>query len=321
MSKASATTSSTTTKTRTVPTGTMTALAAAMPEVVSGTSYFDPIDLLKDKMGDAPTLYAEVMKSMIWRIDTACLNQSATVLFEKFKDINSEEVVTFNEYLLHVAEYVAHDEWYEIDSNERTLAILLNIRKQWYDACQSALAADDKDFKPNSLRVQLESQKAKMTDVGTRANYKIMAEADAHGDAAEAELLYKSYLELDEVDAKNKVERAKPLIASKLVILHAAQAHSQDSFRFDHLPMNVQRSLTKFPLGAIDRVRKDLARFMSGQPFAFGRACSCAVKAKNALEKIIIKKYSDEGELENITSQVQIDMDRQAKRVAICSID
>ncbi len=326
MAKKSTTTASSTTsettmsKTRTVPTGTMSALAAALPEIITGNNYFDPIDLLEDKLGHQPNLHSRVMESMAWMLDSSCISQARTVLFERFKDASLDEPMPFNDFCQEVAEDIDHESLYEDEGNLSTLAILMALRDHWHDAAAHAASADDRDYKSKSLREQMESEKVKLADIGTRVNYRKIADLEARGDLAKADRLYAAYMEADALSSTQRVESNKSLMPTILEVLRTAKRYAVESSRFDELPLNKQRQLTTFAIGAIDRSRADIAKRLSKQPIAFGHLAEAAFEATEALNKIVMSKYSDVGELENVRSQVSIDHERNSKRVA-CSID
>lgn len=304
---------------RKLATGTMAALAAATP-VISGTAYFDPTDLLEDKLGHQPALLSRVMESMAWMLDASCISQARNVLFTRYKEVDSTEPNAFKDFCQIVSEDLAHDSLYEDEGDEQTLAILLAVRDQWHDAAAHAASADDRDYKSKSLREQMESEKAKPADVGTRVNYRKMADLESHGDVAKAERLYASYMEADALASASRVDSNKALMPTILEVLRTAKHYALESYRFDQLPANKQRQLTTFAVGAIDRSRVDLAKRLNKQPIAFGHMAEAAFEATNALTKVITDKFSDAGELENVRTQASIDHERGSKRFA-CSID
>lgn len=308
------------TKTRIVPAGTMSALEIAMPkEIISGTAFFDPIDLLEDKLGHQPNLHSRVLESMTWMIDTLCINQARTVLFGRYTEQDTEhnDPLSFEDFCQCVADDIAHPSLYKVEGNESTLAILLALRNHWHDAAESATNADDRDYKPKSLREQMEAEKVKAPDLGTRVNYKKIAELEANGDEAKAARLYEDYMEADKLRTTDRVENNKHLMPVIIEILRAANMHAVESSRFDELPELKQKQLTAFAVGAIDRSRIDLARRLSKQPIAFGHMAEAARDAVAAINKVLKDKYSDVGELENIRSQVSINHERNQKRVAL----
>lgn len=308
---------------RKLATGTMAALVAAKPEVTTGNNFFDPIDLLEDKLGHQPNLHSRVLESMAWMIDNACIGQARSILFTRYQEQETEHTdeISFKDFCQGVSEDLAHASLYEDECNETTLAILLALRNHWHDAAANAAHADDRDYKSKSLREQMESEKAKPADIGTRVNFRKIADLEARGDAAKAERLYNSYMEADALATASRAESNKSLIPTILEILRTVKFYAVESSRFDELPLIKQRQLATFSVGAIERSRTDLAKRLSKQPIAFGHMAEAAFEATEALNKVIKQKYSDAGELENVRSQTAIDIGRNEKRKAVCSID
>jgi hypothetical protein len=299
----------------------MATLAAAKP--VSGTAFFDPIDLLEDTMGAQPVLHSRVLDSLVWMLDSSCISQARSIFFERYKEVDHTSPTAFNDFRQDVAENLDHPSLYGEDnegSAEHTLSILLALRDHWHDAAASATAADDRDYKPKSLRELMESEKAKPADVGTRTNFRAIANAEGGGDSAKADRLYTSYMEADAIASANRVDSNKELMPTILEVLRTAKRYAVEASRFDQLPLTVQRRLTNFVLGAIARSRMDVAKRLAKQPIAFGHANEAAHQANLALVQVMNTKFSDVGEMENVTSQTAIDLGRNAKRVA-CSID
>ncbi len=310
-------------KNRTIPTGTMAALASALPTTRTGTNYFDPIDTLEDHMGAQPLLHSRVLESMCWMLDNSCISQARTIFFERYKEVDHTSPTAFDDFQQDVAENLDHPSLYGEDnegSAEHTLAVLLAVRDQWHDAAARAAATDNRDYKSKSLREHMESEKVKPADIGTRTNYKAIAETESGGDTAKALRLFNSYMEADALASAARVDSNKALLPTILEVLRTAKRYAEESSRFDHLPLVVQRRLANFTLGAIARSRVDVAKRLARQPIAFGHANEAAHCAIEAIEHVITTKFSDVGELENVTSQAAIDMGRNAKRVA-CSID
>jgi hypothetical protein len=302
-------------KARIIPTGTMAKLA-----VQSGTSFFDPIDLLEDHLGVRPVLHARVLESMVWMIDNSCISQARSILFTRYAEVDHDAPDAFSSFCQDVAENLDHESLYTDESPEQTLAILLALRDQWHDAAARAAAADDRDYKPKSLRQMMEEEKVKLADVGTRVNYKKLAELEAGSDTAKAERLYNSYMEADAIASTQRVSNNKALMPTILEVLRTAKRYALESSRFDHLPLSVQRRLTTFAVGVVDRCKLDVAKRLAKQPIAFGHVAEAAHQATVALNHVIASKFSDAGEMENVTSQTEINIGRNAKRVA-CSID
>ena len=305
---------------RKVPKGTMNKIETALP--ITGTSFFDPIDTLEDTMGNQPVLHSRVLDSLVWMLDNSCISQARSIFFERYKECDHTSPNAFDDFRQDVAENLDHPSLYGEDnegSPEHTLSILMALRDQWHDAAARASAADDRDYKPKSLRELMASEKIKPADVGTRVNYRVIADAEGMGDTAKADRLYASYMEADALGQAQRVDSNKALMPTVLEVLRTVKRYAAESSRFDHLPLVVQRRLTNFLLGAVARSRMDVAKRLSKQPIAFGHANEAAHQATIALNHVLATKFSDAGEMENITSQVAIDLGRNAKRVA--SID
>jgi ubiquinone biosynthesis protein UbiJ len=82
----------------------------------------------------------------------------------------------------------------------------------------------------------------------------------------------------------------------------------------------MQRSLTNQVIGNLERSTTDLASRLARQPIIFVRTAEAKHQCKVALENIMLAKFNDTAELENVTSQTQINIDRMAKRRAMCDI-
>lgn len=307
---------------RKLPAGTMAKIAVATP--TAGHSFFDPIDLLEDHLGTQPALHSRVLESVTWMLDSSCISQARTILFERYKEVDHTEANAFQDFCQDVAENLDHPSLYAEDADgspEHTLSVLMALRNHWHDAAASAASADNRDYKAKSLRELMESEKVKPADVGTRVNYKKLAELEARGDEAKATRLYDSYMQADALASANRIDGNKALMPTILELLRTVNRYAVESSRFDHLPLVVQRRLTTFCVGSVDRSKLDIAKRLAKQPIAFGHIAEAAFQATEALNIVIVNKFSDAGELENITSQVQHDMNRNEKRKATCSID
>ena len=318
------------TKTHTLPTDTMAAALAPIAPAASNHAYFDPADLVMDYVARAPELYAKVASSMAWSVDNACINAARNILFKYYaaaqeRAENASDVV-FSEYCAEVADDLSHESLYlpgpELDNPEYTLAVLLAIRDQWHDAAFSAAAADNRDYNPKSLRELMDAEKPRDPDVGTVKNHALMAKLEANGDVELEARLLTSMIEAEKLASISRVARSKPLRPTILEILRTVKAYgTQEAARFDQLPISLQRSLSTQVLNTLDRSANDLASRLARQPIAFARMAEAKHQCKKALDAVIATKFIDDGDLENVTSQVQHDMNRAAKRKAMCSID
>lgn len=303
--------------THTLPAGT---LATALAVAASNYTGFDPIDLFEDTMSLQPMLHSKVMESMCWMIDQSCINQARTILFERYKEADHTGADSFADFCQLVAEDIDHQSLYDEEGNEAALATMLSLRNYWHDTAAACFAANDQDYKSKSLREHMEAEKVKAADVGTRTNYRKLAELEAAGDTAKAERLYSSYMQANALASQQRVDSNKALMPVTLEILRTANRYAAVSLKFSDLPTTKQKQLVSFAVGVIERARVDVAARMSKQPIAFGHVAEAAYQATFKLNDVLKQKYSDAGELESC-SQVQLEMNRSAKRRACCSID
>ena len=295
-----------------------------------GTTYFDPMDTLMDKMGAQAPLYSRVADSLTWMLDASCISQARNVLFTRYKNADVETRDTFSNFCLTIHAALKHDSLYrddvlEFQTPERTLSIMLALRHDWHDAVNSAFAADDRDYNPKSLRQLLENEKPQMASVAVRSNFAVLAKLEAKGDAAAEQRILNAMIEVDKINALERAHDNVSLAPTILEILRTVGNHAPDGARFDHLPLNKQKQLTEFSLGAIERSMVDMATRLRKQPLAFGRMAEAAFQTKEALNLVIRAKYAHlDDDLGNSTppkAQVAIDFERAQKRRAICTID
>ena len=308
-------------KLRTVPAGTVAAMQ-------TGTAFFDPMDTLMDKLSSQPALYSRVLDSMAWMLDASCISQARSILFTRYADTDKELADTFQDFCLNVHSQLKHDSLYTLEAgeetNEHTLAVLLALRNDWHDAAASAASADDRDYHAKSLREQIEAEKPSKANVGTRTNYALMAKLEANGDAALEKRMYASMIEADEVQATERAVGNKSLMPTVLEILRTVSTFAPSGARFDHLPTRKQKQLTAFAVGCVERTMADMAKRMKSQPIAFARSAEAAHQCKLALNLVLKAKYHDIGELENTAaplSGTELELGRNAKRKAVCTID
>lgn len=291
---------------------------AALPS--TGTAYFDPIDMLEDHLGMQPVTHARVMSSMAWMLDNSCVSQARTILFNRFKDVDTDEVKDFDAFCQDISENLSHESLYEGEGDEQTLAIMLAVRNHWHDAAAHAAHAADIDYKSKSLRELMESEKPREANVGTRTNFQQLAKDEAGDDADKAKRLYDSYVLGAKLASEQQVNNNKKLMSTLLEVLRTVKRYAPEEARFDQLPLNVQRRLTQFTIGLLERTRVEMASRLASQPIAFGRMREATLQAITALNKVMTVKFNIDGELENVMSQTELNIGRNAKRVA-CSID
>ena len=315
------------TKVHTLPAGTMAAalVAAKMPATAPASSahvYFDPTDVLMDKTGHSPELYARAMSSAAWSIDNACIQGARNILFTRYAESElPESEDRFSSFCANVTEMLSHESLYlpgEHDSPEYELAMLMSIRNQWHDAAQAAAAADGKDYNPKSLRELLESEKVNTASVGIRDGFATAAKTFAQGDAAAEKRMFDNMVAAYDLSAKNRAANNVPLRGPLLEVLRTVAGYSDKTYRFDQLSMPKQHNLTSQMIMTVMRTLTDLIPRMARQPIASARMSEAAFQCTKALEAVIASKYLPHEDA--ITSQVQQNMQRAAKRVA-CSID
>lgn len=319
--------------------------------VTHGTAYFDPLELLEDKIGQQPMLHSRVLKSISWMIDNSCISQARTILFARYKDDDHEGITDpFGNFCQQIAADLSHESIYIEESNEHTLALLLALRQQWHDAAGRAAAADDQDYNPKSLRELMIDEKPQTANVGTRHNYQTMAHDEAmvgyaeekakaikvdpvngaaHFDDmidAKIKRLIDIYLSSNIILQAQRAEGNKKLMPTILEILRTASRYASADVRFDHLPLSSQRRLTQFVVATVERMKVDLAQRLANQPLAFGRVSEAALNATTALNKVLATKFTEVGDLENTSLNGEdLEMARRrehtAKRKAIAAID
>lgn len=281
-----------------------------------GHSYFDPLDTLEDTIGVHANFHAQVLSSMAWMVDASCISQARTVLFNRWADAD-QTTKSFNEFCIDIIEELDHPSLYEDGTPEHHLAQLLALRENWHDAAANAASADDKDYKQRSLREQLESEKPAIANIGTRANYEVIAEREAKGDVAKQARLLDAYIQADTLNNSQRVENNKKLLPTVMLVLQGAMRYKPETIRFDQLPGATQKRLTQFAITTINRIKLDVAKRLANQPIAFGHVIESAYEATEALNTVIAAKYKDDqGDLENIASQSDITHARRQKRVA-----
>jgi hypothetical protein len=337
------------------PTNQPTALASALVEsgIINrithsqGHTYFDPLDVLEDKLGHHNVIYSRVLASMAWMIDSMSINAARTVLFARYKESEIEGDDAFHKFCQQVGEDLRHESLYQgEESNERTLGLLLALRNQWHDAAQSAYARDDKDYNPKTLRELMQEEKPRAANVGARDNYRKMAHDEAmlgyqagrekaimadpvngatkFDDAIKAKIerLYESYMQANVILSTQRAEGNKQLMPTVLEILRTAASYAEHDARFDQLPTRVQRQITEYTINTINRSKLDVANRLARQPIEFGRVSEAALDATEALNTVMREKYSEIGELEYAGMPASVDnFNREQKRRAAARIE
>ena len=299
---------------RKVAKGTMAELAVAKPTVI--TVYTDPLDIIEDKLGLHSKINSRVLESMAWLMDSMCITQARTVLFARYKEIDSSVQGAFEEFLQDVAENLDHPSLYEEDSNELTLAIMLALRTKWHDDAYHAVEADGRTYEPKSPRVQMESEKVKAPDVGTRANNLKSFMLETRNDAEAANRMVEAVEAQRLIVGARRVANNKDLINPVLEIFRTVSRYADQKFDFSMLPANKQKTFFNFANSTTEAKREELAERLAKQPMEYARIAEAVYQCKLAVDRVLATKFNGAEELENVRSQVEMDIDRREKRAA-----
>lgn len=279
-------------------------LATALAEMVpTYHNYFDPIDVLEDTLGKYPVAHAKVMNSAAWTIDMACINAARNILFTRY--LESErvegEASKLNDFSLGIVEMISHQSFYvgDEDTPEKTLSTLLALRNHWHDAAASASSANGKDYNPKSFDDLLLSEKPRTANIGTRANYEMIAKLESGGDAGKQQRMLASFIQADELSAVQRAADNRKLIPTLSIILSTVARYAEDSTRFDFLPHDTQRKLTTQVRKSLDNAKLDMAKTLAREPIMFGHVLEACYQCSTALDKVLASKFSDAAELES----------------------
>lgn len=265
-------------------------------------NYFDPIDTLEDHLGNFPQAHTRVLNSAVWTLDIACINAARNILFTRYAeselDANTED--RFGTFCQDVAEMLSHDSFYDCgeDTPESTLAALMALRLYWHDCAAAAYSADNRDYNPKSLDDLLLSEKPRVADAGTQANYAEIARHEARGDEAKQKRFMDAFMEADRLAATQRAESNRGLIPVLSIILSTVGRYAPASTRFDELPLNTQRKLVKAIHASFGRVKLDVAKALKNETIMFGHVLEAMYQCTEAIDKVLATKYTEVGELE-----------------------
>lgn len=273
------------------------------PSMPSYHRYFDPIDMLEDHLAAFPAAHSRIMNSATWMLDMACINAARNIVFTRYaeSELDAQTENRFGAFCQDIAEMLSHDSFYEgdEDSPEKTLATLMALSRDWHDQAAAAYAADNKDYNPKSFDELLLSEKPRLADAGTRANYEMIAKLEARGDAAKEARFMASFLEADRLSATSRSDDNKKLIPVLSITLSTVGRRAPANARFDHLPMHNQRLLTQAVLKSFDRVKLDMAKALKGQTIMFGHTLEAMYQCSEAMSHMFATKYTEVHELES----------------------
>lgn len=315
---------SNTPRTHTLPTGSMAVVPKVQPASTS-FRYFDVLDTLA-KFEDTPEAFSPIMRSVIWSIDTACINAARNVLFALYKEAElNDSADPFGDFCQEVSEVVVADSWYYEDAGDnpvKELAMLLSIRNQWHDLGQAASAGDGRDYNPRSLRELLEAEKPQAVGVETREKLELLANRMAGGDETKAKLRLMQLVKREESLAVDRVNNGRKLVPTILAIIEAAGKHAEHDVRFDQLTLPIQRRLTRAAQQAVERAMVDVSKRRSLSTISYMLILDVYDVVKVELEQVLATRLSDDDELENASapmSYAALKHQRQQKAVAIAA--
>ena len=302
-----------------------TALAQALEAsgvVHMVNNYFDPTDVLNEKLRLYPVLHSRVMTSMAWMLDMAVVNTARQVLFTRYSELEQTGEEAWNDFHHQFIEDLSHPSLYiQEGSNEQTLAQLIALRPLWHELAGQASAAADRDYNPKTLEEQLLAEKPRKTSIQARMNLDILAAKEARGDDAKRQRLVATLVARDEVQAMERVKGNKKQIGTIMGIIGTAFRFAEFETRFDHLPMRNQKFFTVQAVNAIERSQADIAKLSRITSLEFVRIVDAAFDTTEVLNKVLREKYSEVYELEStgthaIIPQRVTDFNRRHKEIA-----
>lgn len=300
------------TNVHTLPQGTMAQALAALP-INTRHEFTDPQDVLDSHFEFQESFHGRVASALGFTIDKMVLRQAKTVIFTRWKEVDKSPDVKFNDWLQGIGAELAHDSLYDEHTPEHVLAQLLALRGQWHDHAYNIIG---ESYEPDTLRAQaFEEGEVREVDSAVRQVFEINAQFWCQDEGARTQFLADA-LEADKLQQAAWREADKRLAPTILEVIRYAGQHADHATRFDQLPDRVQASLFTSAANSIKRLVVKHGRRMLGQPIEYAKLNAAARNAVNELESIVTNKFSDKGELENVKSQAQTDIDRAAKRKA-----
>lgn len=307
-----------------------------------GYAYFTPIDVLDEHM--PVDLYAKlrapVLSSMVWMLNTQCINTATNVMFDLYREREEDmRNVALPEYIGTIVNLLDREEVYfgtkdenrecSIEGNENTLRLLLSLRPAMYKLATEAMtAADYKDASIDSFlekeRFSVRLLKSEPTDVSAEERALIMFDNKLlTSDPKELAYLIEEDIKTREAAKKQRAEEAVKLMPVKLEILRTVSKFTRDDVRFDQLPERVQKVLTQFLIDSIDRAKEDLrTRMAKRESLAYRTYSLAAHRAVQELEHVVATKFAEAGELENTSNaKQQDDVEKERRAKAFACVD
>lgn len=298
--------------THVIPQGTMAQALAALP-IKTRHDFADPLDILETHLEFQELLRGRVVESMAWLADNTAIRLAKNVIFTRWKDHDKEPNETFQDFLQGIGHELAHESLYQDDTPEHTLAKLLAIRGQWHDAAFSLVG---ESYAPKTLREHiLGDGEVREISSDVRKVFEINAQFWCDDESARAQFVADA-VEADKLQQQQWRENDKRMLPAILEVIRYAAQHAAHETRFDDLPARLQASLFSSIAKMVATQTQRLGLRMAKQPIEYAKLNAAARKCAAELEQVVTNKFSDKGELENVKSQTQIDIDRNAKRKA-----
>lgn len=308
-------------------------MADAITQVIhTRNTNADPLDIIEKHLPNVNRSYwARVANSMAWRLDMAEINAARTILFDLYSmdelALDETPAEHFLRFCLDIHDVLRRDTiWTENEACTQAL-VLNNLRHQWHETAQLAAAEDDRDYRPADLSEMLINEKPMKVRVETRGNYELIARHQAKKANVKTEVdrerVYQErldqFMRRDQMMAEQRVEDNRKLIPVIEAILDQIRLHTPAKAQsFHDLEPRTMRSLTDFAMQTVERVlENDMAKDRKVSMQAFGRMLEAQDAAIEELKKFRDDHCSDAGELENVRSQIEINIERGAKLDAI----
>ena len=312
-------------KTHTLPAGTMAqALTPAVkpnPSQTTNIIYSDPQDICETYLELHPEFHGRLASAMAFTLDKAILREAKNVLYTYWGEVKGTPELTFNMYCLSLKGTINHDSLYEVDGPLRTMAQLMTIRESWHDVAGKLIGLGyDPQPLPAQVREDNVNAVAKAKEVGNDQElakiHKANAEFWCDGSPEEVEQYFQDIM-TNTAETQMHWAQADQLVEpSILEIISIVGRHIDTQWRFEDLPGRNQSSLMQSAINTSKKlVIKETAR-MRGQPIAQATLNMVVRRVVTALERSIVKRFSDAGELENVATQESIDLARAKKRAA-----
>jgi hypothetical protein len=237
-----------------------------------GTSYFDLIEVLNDKLTQ-PMLRARVLSSMAWMLDMNVINTGRSLFYDVHKEATESGTIdNFADFLSKMCELQAGEAFaeglgYELNTGRlASLSLMLRLRQTWHDKAESAAANARIKYEPKSFEVLMASEKVQTVDTLTREKLSALVDATYEGENASTEEIAQAQaLLLNQQAARNvQIHESRQLVAPAILrIIDNADFHGKaiESAEFWQLALDTQIRLIGAARRAVERTLSDLASY------------------------------------------------------------